>query len=243
MGTKQCQYVSVLEIAQYLCREIQTNQRSGYVKEIRSLLSLKSSKEKASKGFASIITLAPRILLPKPIRLLSSTIAVSGEIATRRIRAYRKWQELVAAGRIWDHKKAIQRLQGDQHWSCDKERHILFFYDLWSNIHYGFIGKAAGFSEWELTSGAGVAQLQDNTRTLKSWTTQYFQNRVRTIGDADFLSAFDDASDNEAIKIGFRLYDRFGGTPSTLTAQAIIDEIYKSYQNNRLVNIKICPNH
>ena len=50
-------------------------------------------------------------------------------------------------------------------------------------------------------------------------------------------------SDNEAIKIGFRLYDRYGGTPSFLTAQAILDEIYKSYQNNKLVNIKRCPNH
>jgi len=33
------------------------------------------------------------------------------------------------------------------------------------------------------------------------------------------------------------------GTPSFLTAQAILDEIYKSYQNNKLVNIKKCPNH
>ena len=72
---------------------------------------------------------------------------------------------------------------------------------------------------------------------------QYLQNRIRELGDADFLAAFDDASDNEAIKIGFRLYDRYGGTPSFLTAQAILDEIYKSYQNNKLVNIKKCPNH
>ena len=33
------------------------------------------------------------------------------------------------------------------------------------------------------------------------------------------------------------------GTPSFLTAQAILDEIYKSYQNNKLVNIKKCLNH
>ena len=55
------------------------------------------------------------------------------------------------------------------------------------------------------------------------------QNRIKELGDADFLAAFDDVSDNEAIKIGFRLYDRYGGTPSFLTAQAILDEIYKSY--------------
>ena len=88
-----------------------------------------------------------------------------------------------------------------------------------------------------------VAQLKDNNRTLISWASQYVQNRIREFGDADFLAAFDDASDNEAIKIGFRLYNRYGGAPSFLTAQSILDEIYKSYQNNRLISIKKCPNH
>ena len=64
------------------------------------------------------------------------------------------------------------------------------------------------------------------------------QNRIKELGNADFLAAFDDASDNEAIKIGFRLYNRYGGTPSFLTAQAILNEIYKSYQDNKPVNIK-----
>lgn len=95
-----------------------------------------------------------------------------------------------------------------------------FFYDLWSNIHYGFIGKAVGFTEWELTAGAGAVQLKDNNRSWGAWASQYLKNRIKELGDADFLAAFDDASDNEAIKIGFRLYDRYGGTPSFLTAQA-----------------------
>ena len=69
------------------------------------------------------------------------------------------------------------------------------------------------------------------------------QNRIKELGNADFLAAFDDASDNEAIKIGFRLYNRYGGTPSFLTAQAILNEIYKSYQDNKPVNIKKWPNH
>ena len=71
----------------------------------------------------------------------------------------------------------------------------------------------------------------------------YFQNRIREFGDADFLAAFDDASDNEAIKIGFRLYNRYGEVPSFLTDQSILDEIYKSYQDNKPVNIKKCLNH
>ena len=41
----------------------------------------------------------------------------------------------------------------------------------------------------------------------------------------------------------FRLYNRYGGTPSFLTAQAILNEIYKSYQDNKPVNFKKCLNH
>ena len=90
--------------------------------------------------------------------------AISDKIEGR-IKAYTKWKGLVEAGCPWDHKKAIQRLQANKHWSCDKSKHIIFFYDLWSNIHYGFIGKAVGFTEWELTAGAGAVQLKDNNRS------------------------------------------------------------------------------
>lgn len=68
------------------------------------------------------------------------------------------------------------------------------------NIHYGFIGKAVGFTEWGVTAGAGVAQLKDNTRNLGAWVSQYIQNRIRELWDADFLAAFDDASDIEGTK-------------------------------------------
>lgn len=68
------------------------------------------------------------------------------------------------------------------------------------NIHYGFIGKAVGFTEWGLTAGAGVAQLKDNNRNLGAWVSQYIQNRIRKLWDADFLAAFDDASDIEGTK-------------------------------------------
>ena len=67
-----------------------------------------------------------------------------------------------------------------------------FFYDLWSNIHYGFIGKAVGFTEWELTAGAGAVQLKDNNRSWGAWASQYLKNRIKELGDADFFVAFDD---------------------------------------------------
>lgn len=53
-----------------------------------------------------------------------------------------KWKELVAAGCPWEHKKAVQRLQGYKHWSCDKNKHFLFFYDLWSKYTLWFHRKS-----------------------------------------------------------------------------------------------------
>lgn len=158
------------------------------------------------------------------------------------MKAYKMWKEIVGKEKDWDHKRYITQMFGE--WTCDKSKHILFFFDIWSNIHYGFIGKVAGFTEWELLSGAGVAQLRDNKRTAMEWFTHYVENRFRVIGDADFVAAFDDASDNEAIKVGFRLYYQFGHNPSALTAQKIIDEIYKSYNSKKVLSLEECTkNH
>ena len=54
--------------------------------------------------------------------------------------------------------------------------------------------------------------MKDNNRNLGAWVSQYIQNRIRELWDADFLAAFDDASDKEAIKIGFRLYNNVSST-------------------------------
>ncbi|WP_449018615.1 polymorphic toxin type 44 domain-containing protein [Prevotella sp.] len=61
-----------------------------------------------------------------------------------------------------------------------------FFYDLWSNIHYGFIGKAVGFTEWELTAGAGAVQLKDNNRSWGAWVSQYLKIELRNLGMQTF---------------------------------------------------------
>lgn len=239
MGAK-CKYVSVIEIAQYICREIQINSSSTPVREIKQLLFSYSRTKKEVQGALSLMSLIGKALVLSNPRFPMLASASISDKAEGRLKAYSKWKGLVAARRIWDHKKDIPSKQRGEMWSCDKEKHFLFHFDIWSNIHYGFIGKLIGFSEWELTSGAGVAQLKDNQKSFETWTTQYFQNRGREFGDADFVAAFDDAIDNEAIKIGFRLYDRFGISPSSLTPQDIIDEIYRSHHNHRPINIRPC---
>jgi len=61
----------------------------------------------------------------------------------------------------------------------------VYHYDIWSNMHYGFVGIKAGFSEEHLLSGADKAQVFDNAGATQ-----------------------DDPFDREAILAGIRLAGR-----------------------------------
>lgn len=92
-----------------------------------------------------------------------------------------KWQELMSDGlartpaltlfavkvaprRDWDHKPRIQRMfhledqdefwfkiPGDRH---DPPREL--YYDVWSNVHYGYVGRAAGIERGTLIKGPNI---------------------------------------------------------------------------------------
>ena len=82
-----------------------------------------------------------------------------------------------------------------------------YFYDVWSNIHYGYVGLSVGFSEQALLSG--------------SWVQQ---------AGSDIISAFkerrlpraDTLDDNTAMKIGFELYKKRGKFADKLTPEDIL---------------------
>lgn len=125
-----------------------------------------------------------------------------GKTSIDSIQAYFRWYEKVKGGSDWDHKGEIKSKYGE--WSCDLSKRILYNFDIWSNIHYGYIGLAANFDEWSLLAGAGVAQKLARTNPPGYWS-----RRLQQIGDADFLAAFDDPDDQEAIKVGFELWKSF----------------------------------
>lgn len=131
------------------------------------------------------------------------------------VEAYSRWVELVRTGGPWDHKKKIITKFGK--WSYDSTTDTSYSYETWSNIHYGYVGKAAKFPKWDLLSGAGFAQLLDGNSPPGYW-----DRRFETLLDADFLSAFDEPEDQEAIRIGMDLWDKHG---ENVTIQDIIEAI------------------
>lgn len=81
------------------------------------------------------------------------------------------WALKVRQNGDWDHKPIIAarfhpRSQGGlQHWHL--HGNILYYYEVWSNIHYGYVGRASGFSEAVLLDGAGLEQIGSTLLRLK----------------------------------------------------------------------------
>lgn len=132
--------------------------------------------------------------------------------AALRYRALTTFKAWVGNRRPWDHKATMKTRFGE--WTADAQSKREYNFDIWSNVHYGFVGRACGFSEWTLKAGAGYAQWQAGTAP-----DGYWERRLEQLGDADFLAAFDDPADQRAIKIGMDLWNAYG--PATTSAQLV----------------------
>lgn len=64
--------------------------------------------------------------------------------------AYFIWWNAVRDHAMWDHKPKLQKKfrlkdSDDYYFPIRGDTEHEFYYDIWSNIHYGFVGSAAGF--------------------------------------------------------------------------------------------------
>lgn len=82
------------------------------------------------------------------------------------------WKDKVKAGAAWDHKPQIEQLFGitspdkldGNHYFQQPGTNRAVLYDIYSNIHYGYIGRIAGFPTETLVWGAtrGTAETGQN---------------------------------------------------------------------------------
>ncbi|EGH98365.1 hypothetical protein AO386_07325 [Pseudomonas syringae ICMP 11292] len=54
------------------------------------------------------------------------------------------WTERVGQYKDWDRKPKIHKKFG---WYYHKQGEYGYFYDIWSNIYYGYVGRAGGFQK------------------------------------------------------------------------------------------------
>ncbi|VVO89212.1 hypothetical protein PS862_02248 [Pseudomonas fluorescens] len=137
----------------------------------------------------------------------------------KQAEAFALWTERVGQNRPWDHKPKIKtKFGGDVR---HKQGKYDYFYDIWSNIHYGYVGMAAGFSEQVLLDGAGAEQIvSDAVRKLQDWENRPGPHRSE---DIEGLRAWDDIPNRKSIAIGVNLFNTYSARG--VSTKTIMDEV------------------
>ncbi|MEN5343450.1 PAAR domain-containing protein [Achromobacter mucicolens] len=136
---------------------------------------------------------------------LSSRPTYVEALAEEKLRAYALWADIVEPGQPWDHKPMLQKmLKGVWNSGWQKSGAYDYFYDIWSNIHYGYVGVAVGFTPDELINGAGIAQaLHDTLGALAEPRLPSMQNHPENGG---WPASAGDRPDHISIRLGCDLY-------------------------------------
>jgi hypothetical protein len=126
-----------------------------------------------------------------------------------RAAALALWAEKVAPNRAWDHKPLLADRYGletkGELMLQQPGKNRAVSYDIWSNIHYGYVGRAAGLSRFELENGAQVPVLAGNT----------------------------DEGDKITVRLGEDLYDRYGPNLTEAQLQAEVKKTIDELQSKR----------
>ncbi|MBX8599677.1 PAAR domain-containing protein [Pseudomonas cichorii] len=194
------------ELAAYIAGEMNTNINSPSVRQMKELNSFDPDEETRKYN-----------ALPFYLRLGQGPDFYSMALG-KQAKAFAIWTERVGQNRPWDHKPILsKRFVGIWH----KQGEYDYFYDIWSNVHYGYVGVAGGLSESVLLDGAGVEQIGSDTwRFIKD--PKRFDGPRRTEG-VDGMRAWDDIPDRVSIIIGMNLYKEYpnGG----LNGKVIMDKV------------------
>jgi RHS repeat-associated protein len=128
----------------------------------------------------------------------------------KKAAALKAWVSLVRTGAIWDFKKDLRDagLPADQTVLLAGRR---VNYQAVANIHFGFVGGAVGFEEWQLFLGAGLFHAGDNPPD--KWGT--------------LETYLDDPFDNWWIAFGFYLYEQYEDRVDELTKDVLEEELEK----------------
>ncbi|KPX27749.1 PAAR motif-containing protein [Pseudomonas syringae pv. delphinii] len=131
------------------------------------------------------------------------------------------WAEKVGQNREWDHKpKILKEFNND---TRHKQGRYAYYHDIWSNIHYEYIGMAAGCSESVLLEGAGLKQIVSETLVkAKKPIEKPWPAPSEGISG---LRAWDDDPDRISIGIGISFYRKHpeGGVQASEIMNAVLD--------------------
>jgi hypothetical protein len=194
------------ELATYIAGEINTNIHHPSVLRMKELLSYdiaeETQKQMELPWYAQVGATSPQAIG-------AANVAAAMALWTERVGQGRKWDHKVPLAEMYD--GVVYHKQGDYD----------YFYDIWSNIHYGYVGRAGGLSESALADGAGLEQIaSESVRKVFDWKKRQWPDAAEGV---DGLRAYDDDQDRISIGIGIKLFAEHpdGG----ITAQMIMDKV------------------
>ena len=82
----------------------------------------------------------------------------------------------------------------------------VYLFDIWSHIHFGYVGGRVGFVDSNATAGAGLEQIGS---TLYGHFANYGPWPSHSAGADNWLAGWDDPSDNTSIQIGAQLWRQY----------------------------------
>ncbi|MFV0346586.1 MAG: polymorphic toxin type 44 domain-containing protein [Bacteroidales bacterium] len=191
-----------IEVAKYIVDEIKKNTKSNIASTIRYYASeeeyRKRYEEWLEKNFIQQALLP--LQTPDPIKA----------------RLY--WTRQVFKNMPWDHKPkirdkfkhlAVERVEYSNRTKkmvtyksyYHKYKDYDYFYDVWSNIHFGYVGLSVGFDEDTLLGGADMAQVFDSGGN----------------------NSLDTPDDKTSIKIGFSLFYKYGVYAEKLSKEDVLE--------------------
>uniref|UniRef100_UPI000364C674 polymorphic toxin type 44 domain-containing protein n=1 Tax=Faucicola boevrei TaxID=346665 RepID=UPI000364C674 len=210
-----------IKVAEYIVDEIKRNVKSLVAQRIRyhntGEIGAELQKE-FDKSNERINKIKDPFEFGQPIR--------NPETQRNYVLAFKLWYDMVDTNKDWDHKPKLynddrfnrnsgitvhrrydeKKQEGEvlkSHYH--KYRDYDYFYDIWSNIHYGYVGLSVGFGEQVLLFGS---------------TSQQVFNKA--------TKGADTPDDVTAIKIGFQLYEKFGKFAEKLTYQDVLNILDKT---------------
>jgi uncharacterized Zn-binding protein involved in type VI secretion len=202
------------ELAAYIAGEMNRNIKHPSVLRMKELISYDS--DAAAKKFRELPWYA-RLAGPPNF----NTIAW-----TKKLEAMAIWTKQVGQNMEWDHKPKLEAMYNGvvRH----KQGQYEYYYDIWSNIHYGYVGIAGGLSESVLLDGAGAEQIVSDSARKVAEMTKSKEERILpgprpTASPWTELRSWDDVADRVSISIGIKLYMQSpnGG----ITAKMIMNEV------------------
>ena len=110
---------------------------------------------------------------------------------------------MVRQGGPWDPKPDI----GEEYGFSQQIGDDWYYYDIWGNIMFGYLGTAAGFSESGLLEGAGLEQIGSSMGyAITEWDSSYLPRREPGTSG---LRAWDDPVDQVTTQIGINLWNAY----------------------------------